>query len=91
MGPLTQVVMAKGDMMNRPIGNQNQSSLVSQNVQLYLRFAVQANRLLLGFIPLLMARHLPLLDATQRRAFDQPPTFNQPQRQLFFALPDWST
>ncbi len=38
-----------------------------------------------------MARHLPLLDATQRRAFDQPPTFNQPQRQLFFALPDWAT
>ena len=38
-----------------------------------------------------MARHLPLLDATQRRAFDQPPVFNQPQRQLFFALPDWAT
>ena len=38
-----------------------------------------------------MARHLPLLDATQRRAFDQPPTFNRPQRQLFFALPDWAT
>jgi TnpA family transposase len=37
-----------------------------------------------------MARHLPLLDATQRRAFDQPPVFNQPQRQLFFALPDWA-
>ncbi len=38
-----------------------------------------------------MARHLPLLDATQRRAFDQPPTFNRPQRQLLFALPDWAT
>jgi hypothetical protein len=38
-----------------------------------------------------MARHLPLLDATQRRAFDQPPVFNHPQRQLFFALPDWAT
>ena len=38
-----------------------------------------------------MARHLPLLDATQRRAFDPPPTFNRPQRQLFFALPDWAT
>ena len=37
-----------------------------------------------------MARHLPLLDATQRRAFDQPPVFNPPQRQLFFALPDWA-
>ena len=37
-----------------------------------------------------MARHLPLFDATQRRAFDQPPAFNQPQRQLFFALPDWA-
>ena len=38
-----------------------------------------------------MARHLPLLDATQRRAFDQPPPFNRPQRQLFFALSDWAT
>ncbi len=38
-----------------------------------------------------MARHLPLLDATQRRAFDQPPAFNPPQRHLFFALPDWAT
>ena len=37
-----------------------------------------------------MARHLPLLDATQRRTFDQPPAFNQPQRQLIFALPDWA-
>ncbi|WP_083322613.1 Tn3 family transposase [Hymenobacter lapidarius] len=38
-----------------------------------------------------MARHLPLLDATQRRMFDQPPVFNPPQRLLFFALPDWAT
>ena len=38
-----------------------------------------------------MARHLPLLDETQRRMFDQLPVFNQPQRQLFFALPDWAT
>ena len=38
-----------------------------------------------------MARHLSLLDATQRRVFDQPPTFNRPQQQLFFALPDWAT
>ena len=38
-----------------------------------------------------MARHLPLLDATQRRAFDQPLTFNHPQRQLFFTLPNWAT
>ncbi|AIZ65623.1 DUF4158 domain-containing protein (plasmid) [Hymenobacter aerilatus] len=38
-----------------------------------------------------MARYLFLLDATQRRAFDQPPVFNPPQRQLFFALPDWAT
>ena len=37
-----------------------------------------------------MARHLPLLDATQRRAFDQPPPFNRSQRQLFFVLPDWA-
>lgn len=37
-----------------------------------------------------MAGHLPLLDATQRRAFGQPPPFNRPQRQFFFALPDWA-
>ncbi len=38
-----------------------------------------------------MARTIPLLDAARRRTFDQPPKFNHPQRQLFFALPDWAT
>ena len=38
-----------------------------------------------------MARTLPLLDAAQRREFDQPPKLNLAQRQLFFALPDWAS
>ena len=37
-----------------------------------------------------MAHHLPLPDATQRRAFDQPPVCNPSQQHLFFALPDWA-
>lgn len=37
-----------------------------------------------------MARTLPLLDATQRRAFDSPPKFTTPQRSFFFSLPEWA-
>jgi hypothetical protein len=54
-------------------------------------FIVQISGLLLGFAPYLMTRHLPLLNVIQRRAVDQPPVFNQLQRQFFSALPDWAT
>ncbi len=37
-----------------------------------------------------MARTLPLLDTAQRRAFDAPPPFTPLQRELFFALPEWT-
>ena len=35
-----------------------------------------------------MARTLPLLDAAQRREFDQSPKFTTVQRHLFFAPPE---